>query len=228
MGNYTGYGEKSAQCVNEILSFRRQILSGRGVLCSDISYLRGQQEEMFQHLVALAFAPKPMETLIWLLGNGMDATLRSYGVCPHDGISACRSGIPFIIKWVKSVQDAIRRYDGHETFANHQVRALYTRPSTLDYEPCSNYALLFVHAGLDIQKPLKEQNYDLWWGYKNFEKIDTAFDPFQKVFRGYDPTHKGLKMGDVTVTLDAGCGFGGSLVCAGLDQSGQVFDLIEA
>jgi hypothetical protein len=59
-GNYTGYGEQSAACVDEILTFRRMVLAMPGMICSDFIYLRGQQEQMWQKLLQLQFAPDPM------------------------------------------------------------------------------------------------------------------------------------------------------------------------
>lgn len=46
LGNYTGYSTGAAACVDEILTFRRMI-SIEGMMCSDIVYLKGQQEEMW-------------------------------------------------------------------------------------------------------------------------------------------------------------------------------------
>ncbi|MGH1399035.1 MAG: hypothetical protein ACRBCT_07465, partial [Alphaproteobacteria bacterium] len=108
LGNYTGYGNDAAACIDEILTFRRMIMSIRGVQASDIVYLRGMQEEMWQKLLQLQFAPNPSDVLLWMLGNGMAPTLSSYGICPHDGIEACRQGTMPLTKWTHAVRARIR------------------------------------------------------------------------------------------------------------------------
>lgn len=221
LGNYTGYGERSAQCVEEILTFRRLLLSISGMRCSDISYLRGAQEEMWQKLFQLQFAPDPMNILLWMLGNGLSNTLYSYGLDPHDGIEACRSGITGLGKWTAKVREAVRKHPGHDAFGTHLSRAAHTAET-------QDYPMLFVNSGIDIRRPLDDQGDRLWWYGDNFTKIDEPYKPFEKVVRGYDPKHNGIHLNCVTATIDGGCGFGGNLVGAGFEANGQVFELLEA
>ena len=100
LGNYTGYNTSSAACIDEILTFRRLLLSMPDMRCSDIVYLRGAQEEMWQKLLQLPFAPDPTNVLLWMLGNGLSGTLSSYGICHHEGIEACKAGVMSLNKWV--------------------------------------------------------------------------------------------------------------------------------
>lgn len=221
LGNYTGHGLNSAACVDEILTFRRLILSLPGARPSDISYLRGGQEEMIQKLYQLQFAPNPSGVFLWMLSNGLGNTLQSYGLCHHDGLEACQKGIMAVTKWTHHVLDTIRCHDGHDVFSTHLSRAAHT-------DEHGEYPMLFVNAGLDADAPLDKQGDNLWWRGENFKEISKTYDPFQKVVRGYDPAHKGLHLNCVTATLDGGCGFGGSLVCAGFSPDGEVFELLEA
>lgn len=221
LGNYTGHGTQSAECVDEILTFRRLILSLPGARPSDISYLRGAQEEMIQKLFQLQFAPDASGTFLWMLGNGLASTLQSYGLCHHDGLEACQNGIMGLTKWTNKVRARIRQHAGHDTFATHLSRAAHTAET-------HSYPMLFVNAGLDSSRPLNEQGDNLWWRGENFTDIKTEYDPYKKVVRGYDPNHKGMHLNCVTATIDGGCGFGGPLVCAGFDKSGDVFELLEA
>lgn len=221
LGNYTGYGEQSAACVDEILAFRRLVLSLPGVRPSDFIYLRGTQEEMMHKLMQLPFAPNATDCFLWMLGNGLSNTLLSYGVSPHDGIEACRYGVTHLNKWVAKLRAAIRAFPGHDTFSTQLVRAAYT-------DIAGDYPMLFVHAGLETDKPLPEQGDKLWWGSHDFEAMEAPYRPFQKVIRGYDPAHKGLHLNCITATLDGGCGFGGSLICTGLTQNGDVAQLFES
>ena len=221
LGNYTGYGEQSAACMDEILAFRRLILSLRGVIPSDLTYLRGSQEEMIDKLLQLPFAPNATDCYLWMLGNGLSATLYSYGISPHDGLEECRKGVMGLTKWISKVRGAIRAYPGHECLSKNYTRAAFTDIN-------APYPMLFVHAGLETQKPLPEQNDSLWWGGRDFETMEHPYLPFQKVIRGYDPAHKGLHLNCITATLDGGCGFGGSLFCTGFAKNGKVEHLLES
>lgn len=220
LGNYTGYSSGAAACVDEILTFRRMLLSIDGMMCSDIVYLKGQQEEMWQKLLQLQFAPDPTNVLLWMLGNGLAPTLESYGISAHDGIDACRGGAVALTKWTAQIRDAVRRRPGHETFSVHHSRAAFTN------ESCE-YPMLFVHAGLNTKKGLSEQGDHFWWSAARFNEIDQAYLPFKKVIRGYDPARGGMHLNCVTATIDGGCGFGGNLVCAGFAENGEVIDIME-
>lgn len=220
-GNYTGYGEDAVQTIDEILAFRRIILSVTGVRPSDIIYLRGAQEEMWEKLLQLQFAPDPTSVLLWMLSNGLDKTLYSYGLSPHDGIESCRKGIMSLMQWTNKIRAAVRTHPGHEIFSTHLVRATHTNIDT-------EYPMLFVHAGLDARKPLEKQGDHLWWGHPDFKDLSQRYQPFEKVIRGYDPKHEGLHFNCVTATIDGGSGFGGKLVCAGFAQNGDVFNVLEA
>jgi hypothetical protein len=220
-GNYTGYNPQAAACIDEILTFRRLVLSLPGMMCNDIVYLRGAQEEIWQKLLQLQFAPDPTSVLLWMLGNGLSDTLYSYGLSPHDGIEACQSGTMGLTKWTAKVREAIRRHAGHEVFSTQLLRAAHTAQDS----PCS---MLFVHAGLDAAKPLEEQGDSFWWAGRMFSDIKVAYAPFDKVIRGYDPDHTGVAINCVTASIDGGCGFGGNLVCAGIGANGEIFRTLEA
>ncbi len=221
LGNYTGYGQHSAACIDEILTFRRMLLSIPGMLSKDFVYLRGRQEEMWQKLLQLQFAPDPTGVLLWMLGNGLSATLQSYGLCPHDGIEACRYGTMGLTKWTATIRATIRDHAGHEIFAHQQLRAAYTSET-------SEFPMLFVHAGLDTTRPLNDQGDSFWWSSDEFSAINKPYLPYKKVIRGFDPHHGGLNMNCITATLDDGCGFGGKLICAGFEPNGQASVILEA
>lgn len=220
-GNYTGFGPKPIETIDEILGFRRSILSISGVLASDIVYLRGMQEEMGQKLLQLQFAPNPPEVLRWMLENGMDGTLSAYGFSGRDGIGFARVGVVALTHWTIRIHKAIREHPGHEIFATVLRRAAYTSES-------APHPLLFVHAGIDPSKPLVAQNDSFWWGARDFDRMERPYQNYDKIIRGYDPLRGGVRVDTMRATLDGGCGFGGPLVCAGFDQSGQIFDLIRA
>lgn len=221
LGNYTGFGLHSRETIDELLTFRRLILAQPGMKPDDIVYIRGAQEDMWQRLLQLQFDRHPVETLLWMMGNGMGNTMQSYGICPHDGITAAKEGIMSLTRWTNNIRATLRHNPGHDCFMTQSRRAAYTH--------CEDrYPLLFVNAGLDPRRTLEEQDDNLCWAYEAFETITDRYDPFEKVVRGFDPNHQGVMLNCVTATLDGGCGFGGPLVCAGMTGEGEIFELIEA
>lgn len=221
LGNYTGYGEQSYEVIDEILTFRRAILAIPGMRISDITYLRGGQEEMLHILSQLQFCREPVDTLLWMLGSGMSNTMKSYGICPHEGITAAREGIMSLTRWTNKIKSQLRRQKGFDSFMTNHKRAAFTK---IEEEKSA----LFVNAGVDPSLKLEEQESSLWWQGERFHEMNGSYEPFNKVIRGFDPKHQGVQLNGVTASLDGGCGFGGSLVCAGLDAKGDVFELMEA
>ena len=220
-GNYIGYGPNPCETVDELLTFRRQLLAIPGMMPQDLVYLRGGQEEMWQKLTQIQFAPNPSDVLLWMLSHGLSNTLYAYGLSPHDGITAAQEGVMSLTRWTNKVRESVKQHAGHEIFSNHWRRAAYTAQE-------SAFPMLFVHAGLDPAKTLDHQGDNLWWSGKNFNDIRLPYNPFQKVIRGFDPKHHGMHLNCVTATIDGGCGFGGSLVCAGFDENGEIFEMLEA
>jgi len=221
LGNYTGHGDQSREVIDELLIFRRTVLAIHGMRPNDITYLRGGQEEMIHILTQLQFCRDPVDTLLWMLGSGMSALMKSYDICPHEGITAAREGIMSLTRWTHKIKAQFRKQDGFETFMTHHNRAAYTQIN-------DQKSALFVNAGLDPNLPLEEQNDRLWWQGESFHNMAGAYKPFDKVIRGFDPRHEGVQLNDITASLDGGCGFGGSLVAAGIHVSGDIFELMEA
>lgn len=221
LGNYTGFGDRARDTIDEILTFRRLVLSIPGMKPDDIVYLRGGQEDMWQRLIQLQFSNNAMDTLLWMLGNGMGATLQDYGISAHDGVIAAREGVMSLTKWTGVIRDALRRHAGHDTFMTQYRRAAYTQVN-------ERYPLLFVHSGVDCSRALDDQGEALWWSGEHFNHMTESYNPFEKVIRGFDPNHEGVRLNCVTASLDGGSGFGGSLVCAGMQADGEILELMEA
>ena len=91
-----------------------------------------------------------------------------------------------------------------------------------------SFPLLFVNTGIEPSKPLNEQKDSFWESADLFEGMTESYAPFNKVVRGFDPDHKGLDLNCITATLDAGCGFGGSLICAQMSAQGEFHQVLEA
>ena len=221
LGNYTGYGKQSRETVDEILTFRRLALSTAGVIPSDIIYLRGRQEDMWQRLLQLQFTNKPEITLGTMLGQGFGETLKSYGINADDGMRACREGVLSLTRWTNKIREALRANAGHDIFMTQWKRAAFTTVN-------GSNSLLFVNAGIEPSLGLEDQGDHFWWSGDDFNDITQAYAPFEKVIRGYDPTNSGVRINCVTASLDGGSGFGGDLVAARMDSAGRMLELLQA
>lgn len=221
LGNYTGYGVQSRETVDEILTFRRLALSQPGVVPTDIVYLRGRQEDMWQKLLQLQFTHKPEHTLGAMLQQGLAATLESYGLSAHDGMRACKESVLALTRWTGKIRDALKKNPGHDIFLTQHRRAAYTSVE-------GRHPLLFVNAGIDPARPLEAQDDTLWWAGEDFNAMTQAYAPFEKVIRGYDPGREGVRINCVTASLDGGAGFGGSLIAARMDGTGRMLELLQA
>jgi len=221
MGNYTGHGAQSRETIDELLTFRRLIMAQPGVTPDDVVYLRGVQEEMWQKITQIQFDRDPINTLTDMMGKGMNAALQSYGICPHEGMMAAREGMMSLTRWVQDIQAKIRINAGHDQFMCHNRRAAYTQDQ-------DRFPMLFTNAGVDPSSTLDKQQDKFWRDDNGFDDMTTQYNPFEKVVRGYDPKHNGVMLNCITATLDGGCGFGGSLVCAGISPHGEFQELMEA
>ena len=220
-GNYTGYGFCPKQTLEEIITFRRLLLSIPGVIPSDIIYLRGQQEEILSKLFELPFAQSPEQIFTWMLNNGLAQTLEGIGTDHNEGIMASKEGVMGLCRWTGRVRGTLRTIMGYDVFMSQLKRAAHTNEDT-------QAPMLFVNAGIDLKKPLNAQGDNFWWASENFKEILKTYDPFKRIIRGFDPKHEGVHVNGVTATIDGGCGFGGTLACAGFDTTSEVIDLFEA
>jgi serine/threonine protein phosphatase 1 len=217
LGNYLGHGDRVAATIDALLSYRRYFLARPRVFAYDIAYLRGSQEEMWQKLLQLQFAPNPREVLQWMLDHGVDATLNAYGGSAQEGMLSARDGAVSITRWTNGLRAAMQARPGHYVLMSALRRAAYT----------DNNALLFVHAGIDPDRPLSAQSDELWWGGEGFARMRGPFGEFRCVVRGYDRTHAGIETTGWSASIDAGAGFGGPLAAVCFDCSGAIVDRIE-
>lgn len=218
LGNYLGHGPAITATIDRLLSFRRALIAQPGMFAADVAYLRGSQEEMWQKLLQLQFAPNPREVLDWMLSQGVGATLAAYGGNAVQAAQAAREGALSMTKWTNALRAGMQSHPGHYLLMSALKRAAYT----------DDDRLLFVHASIDPDRPLSAQSDSLWWGAGGFSRLDHAYGGFAKVVRGFARDHPGVEVGPFTVTVDAGCGFDGPLVAACFDPGGEIVDLIEA
>ena len=217
LGNFLGWGESVYETVQELLLFRRAFMARRGAEHDAIVFLRGRQEEMWHRLLQIQFAVDPAEVLRWMGDQGIEATLAGYGGSVVEGLEAAGRGVVALTEWTGRLRKAMRAADGHNALMGALRRAAYSAEGTV----------LFVSAGIDISRPLSEQLDTFWWGQTPFDSIVEPYAGFRRVVRGLDPRRRGVRIGDIAVTLDNGCGFGGALVSACFDPEGALIDTLE-
>ncbi len=218
LGNYLGYGPAAAATLDALIMFRRLFLARRNAFIGDIAFLRGSQEEMWQKLLELQFAPNPREVLPWMLEHGVDKTLASYGIDVRQGLAASRDGVLALTRWTGTLRAALEARSGHRALLNNLRRAAFT----------DDGKLLFVHAGVDANKPLDLQGDIFWWCDKDILQLNAPFAGYRSVVRGVDRNRAGIVDTAYAASIDAGCGFGGPLVAACFALDGSIVDRIEA
>jgi serine/threonine protein phosphatase 1 len=217
LGGYLGHGAAVIATLDELIQFRCLFLARRLAFVGDIAFLRGAQEEMWQKLLQLQFAPNPGEVLQWMLDHGASATLEAYGGVARQGLAAARDGALAITRWTTSLRAAVDTHPGHRLLLTGVKR----------YAIAGEGELLFVHAGVDPGKPLDLQRDALWWGGVNLLELEAPYGSFRRIIRGYDRRHGGLTESPYAVSLDAGSGFGGALLAVCLAPDGTVLESIE-
>jgi serine/threonine protein phosphatase 1 len=225
LGNYVGHGVESVAVIDELLAFRRMVLSVAGVQPNDIIYLRGQQEEMLNRIFQLPLASSPHMVLEWMLDQGLGSTLSDYGIDIHEGLRASVTHVNRLVRWSQLARHIVNLHSGHDLFFSQLKRAAFTQhdQTTQKHQP-----LLFVSTGLKTDLRLEDQGDRFWWGGDDFQTMTDAYNPFSRVIRGFDPQQRGLYINCVTATVDNGCGFGGSLTCTAWMPDASVGEIFEA
>ncbi len=217
LGNYLGYGEEVAATVDELLDFRRRVLGRSNGFACDVVYLRGAQEEMWQKLLQLQFAPNPGEVLAWMVQAGVDATVRAYGGDLRQGFAATRDGPRTITRWTSALRTAMNAAEGHQTLFASLRHAAFT----------SEAGLLFVHAGIHQRRALNAQGDAFWWGASDILELTVPYAGFSRVVRGFDRDRRGVVERPFGVSVDGGAGRGGTLQAVCLAADGAIVDFCE-
>jgi serine/threonine protein phosphatase 1 len=218
LGDCLGYGDNSAGAVDALIEFRRAVLAEPMVFLGDVVMLRGSQEEMWQRLQELQFAPNPREVLGFMLEHGVAATLASYGIDTRAGVAAARDSVMAMTRWTASIRTALAARPGHRAFATLLRRAAFTEEGSL----------LFVNAGIDAGKPIELQRDVFWWGGSDVLALAEPFSGFRRVVCGAHRRHAGIVETEYGVALDGGAGHGGKLCAACFAPDGRLVDRIEA
>lgn len=204
LGNVIGHTFGARETVDELLRFRRRFLSIPGNCINDYTVLRGRHEEMLHKLLELQFSIDPGEVLRWMIGQGIGSVITAYGANTRDGEIASAQGAGAVTRWTQSLRANLNGTPGHRDFFSALKHAAYT----------ADGALVFVHAGIEPERPLDAQGDGLWWNTSGFEGLVSPFFGTERVVRGLDPEHRGVVETKFTLSLDGGCGFGGNLIAA--------------
>lgn len=218
LGNYLGLGDDVSATIDELLDFRRRVLGRPNGFACDVVYLRGAQEEMWQKLLQLQFAPNPGEILAWMVRAGVEATVRAYGGDMRQGFAATRDGPRTITRWTSGLRAAMNAAEGHSTLFAALRHAAFT----------DDRNLLFVHAGVDPRRSVTVQGDSFWWSPVDILELSQPFDGFGRVIRGFDRERRGVVEAQFGVSVDAGAGRGGRLQAACFTIEGQIVDVCEA
>ena len=218
LGNYLGHGATIVATIDELLDFRRRVLARRHAFACDVVHLRGAQEEMWQKLLQLQFAPNPGAVLDWMVRAGVEATVAGYGGDLRQGFAATRDGPRTITRWTGTLRDAMNALPGHTTLFTGLRHAAFTEPK----------GLLLVHAAIDPARPLAAQGDAFWWGNNDILELTESFEGFNRVIRGYDRGARGLVETEHAISIDGGAGRGGRLLAVCIDVAGPVLDTVSA
>ncbi|HEX2886141.1 hypothetical protein [Vineibacter terrae] len=202
------------------LALRRRTLAMPGARACDVAFLRGTQEEMWTKLEQLHYAQSPGHVLRWMMQRGLAGTIAAYGGAGavSEGERAVRDGPVAIARWTTTLRQALRARPGHVEWLAAIRRAALSEDGRL----------LAVHHGVDTTKPLDLQGDSFWWGGSTaFEAIAEPYNGIERFVRGFDRNHPGVVDQAFTLTVDAGCGFGGPLLAVLLDARGQLLDVVE-
>lgn len=218
LGNFMGRGAHVRPAIDEMLRARRKLLARPGMIVEDIVFLRGSQEEMWQKVMQLQFAPNPREILPWVINQGVGATIEAYGGNLDEGLRAVRDGAMSITRWTNALRTALRNAPGHGELMSSLRRAALTQDGSV----------LLVNAGIDIGRPLTAQSDSFWWGGTDFAAITQPYGEVRRIVRGFDRARQGAIDTEFTLSLDGGCGRGGKLLAGLLRADGQVQAIYEA
>lgn len=217
LGNYFGFGPSMPDVLEELIRFRSWFLAHPPLQhIDDLVFLRGSQEEMWWKLMQLQFAPDPRAILSWMETRGIPSMLAAVGFDIEEGRNKAADGTLSLTYWTNRLRETARALPGHDALMSSLKRAAY----------CEDGAMLFVHTGLDIEKPLARQADAFWWAEQSFSEIDRPYRGFRRIVRGYEAEPSGLREGEYTLSLDGGAGRGGELLCALLAADGSVIEAL--
>jgi serine/threonine protein phosphatase 1 len=219
LGDVVGTGPNIIGAVDEVLRFRRWVLSRPPFAHpDDVVVLRGSQEEMWRNLLQVQFAAAAGDVLRWMETRGVAKTVEAYGGRFSEGIAAARDGATVLGQWTSRLRAAVRAAPGHGSFNAMLMRAAIT----------TDGGLLFVNTGLDPDRNLPEQGDRFWWDAGGPGRMKKRYAGAELVVRGADPERLGVAREPFVLSLDGGSGEDGPLNAVCLSSDGEIIETITA
>jgi hypothetical protein len=131
-----------------------------------------------------------------------------------------RAGSVAITRWTNQLRLLQRMAPGHEQLFFSMKRAAYA------LQQPDQRRLLFVPSGFDPSRRLEDQGDALWWTTAPFRVSGRAQGLYNRIVRGFDSVNTGPVLQDAAVTLDAGCGRGGPLLCGSFTPNGTLAEIV--
>ena len=205
---------ESKKVIDIALKLRAIFMTNSSFDIRDIVFLRGCYEELLDKSRELHMSPNPLELVDWMYSRGLDEILESYNISSSLLHHAAREGAAALSRASVEINLAIDNNPGHINYMSSLKRLAYNDEKTI----------LFVSAGLAINKSLEEQGDELWWG-GGFANLDQPYNDLSRLVRGYDPKRKGLASGKIGVTLDGG---EDQVFAALFDKEGVLLETIQS
>jgi serine/threonine protein phosphatase 1 len=217
LGDVIGVGPAIVDTVDEVLRFRRWVLSRPPFThLDDVVVLRGTQEEMWRNLLQIQFAAAAGDVLRWMENRGVARTVEAYGGNFAEGIAAARDGATVLGQWTSKLRRAMRAMPGHGAFNAMLMRAAVT----------TDGAMLFVNSGLDPDRSLAEQGDRFWWDAGGPERMTEPYREAALVIRGANTKRGGIKRHPFHLDLDGGGEKEGTLNAVCLSPDGEIVETI--
>tara|TARA_B100000579_G_C22804240_1_gene841589 strand:+ start:1067 stop:1780 length:714 start_codon:yes stop_codon:yes gene_type:complete len=188
LGDYIDRGLESKQVIDQIIKLKKNI---------NVKFLMGNHEEF---MIDFLFNKK--NNIKSWLNFGVDQTFRSYNV--------------EIVEYIK---------DGFDDHIINNLRESLLEKMEIEHKEFfknldltySSEKYLFVHAGIDPQKQIKDQTKKdfLWHRSENFFNKDFKFEKI--IVHGHTP-EENIINNPFRINVDTGCYFSGKLSCVLLND----------
>lgn len=221
LGNYLGphslWTGEGASSIDELIAFRAAIISQPGFFASDVMFLHGQGEDLFQQALRLTFRKDHGRWIEAALDYGLECYTAPYGGSAAELASVGAKNVIAINRFTHRLCETVRAQAGHEAFFNHLKLAALT-----GYGPPFG-ELGFVPVGLHPSYPPALQGEYLCWPEMDIAGLK-GWRNFRRILRGQAPRPGKPKRDSFVVTLDDGMGLDGKLHAACLDSHGRILE----
>ena len=197
LGDYIDRGSNSKDVINHILKLQKEKINS--------IFLMGNHEQ-----VLIDFLFKKINNLRYWIDLGADKTFRSYGI--------------EIAEFIKDGFEDDKMEKLKNVFLNQLPKEhIYFFQNLKLFYNVEKY--LFVHAGINPEKPILEQNkIDFLWS-RSEKFFDKNFKSEKIIIHGHTP-EKEIVNFPYRINIDTGCFFSGKLSCVCLNDKNRKREFI--